>query len=96
MKIDPKRWIAAEKASEWKRWQIQGFFYGKDDKEGFHAIRDVSLRHGDQVIWEAWAGPDEYDECHKAMMEEIDLIKVKIICDFYENGWPEVGEETRQ
>lgn len=96
-KIDARRWVEAEKASGWEQSQIQGFFYsqrGKDNQEGFHIIRDLRKDAGSQKVWEMWGDAETYDECHRAMMAEIELRQVQIICDFYREGWPKSSDEA--
>ena len=96
MKIDAARWLAAQKASEWRRSQIQGFFYtngGRDSQEGYHVIRDVWKDPGAQKLWEEWGDADTYDAAHARMMAEIELHQTQIICDYYREGWAEPAEE---
>lgn len=97
VKIDAARWLAAQKACEWRRSQIQGFFYsteGAEVGEGFHVIRDVSMATGKQRLWDLWSDANGYDKAHAEMMDQIELRKTQVICNYYRDGWAEPAEEA--
>lgn len=99
MKIDPTRWMEAEDATDRHRSQVQGFLYRDDDavknekRAGLHALRDLTLPPGRQIVWQAYADHDSYEAARTELEQAARRYRLNLIIAEYGAPAPTLAGE---